>query len=129
MFDAPASAGTDDKKGPGPVQQGVGKQLRHLEKQAGDPEAWRASTAGWAAQARSLARAIDRASGHNGGKQAAGMQLSAMHHQLDELLQRLAPAHGQQLDPFDELLDKLDELDELDQDSQADGSAASPHSA
>lgn len=88
------------KTGPGPVYQGVCKQLRTLvERETVDPSAM----AGTIAQARSIARAIDVASGHTGRAQSSGMQLAALHAGLDALLVRLT-GETQDRDPFDDFL-------------------------
>lgn len=98
LFDVPAT-----NSGPGPVYQGVCKQIRELV----ETEAINAATqAGWIAQARSIARAIDVASGHTGKAQAAGMQLAALHNQLDALLCRLSGT-PEDRDPFDDFLDDI----------------------
>lgn len=90
----------------GPVYQGVAKQIRTLEQ----AEIINADEhAGTIAQARSLAASIDRVSGHTHPKgQASGMQLAALHNELDQLLARLRPddAGG---DPFAAMLDKMNE--------------------
>ena len=93
------------KTGPGPVYQGVCKQIRTLvDRETVDPEAW----AGTIAQARSIARAIDVASGHTGRAQASGMQLAALHAGLDALLVRLT-GETQDRDPFDDFLAGMQE--------------------
>jgi uncharacterized membrane protein YccC len=99
---------------PGPIYQGVCKQLRALFP-PGDAEAQKRKNlnAGTIAQARSLAASIDRVSGHGSAYQAAGMQLSAMHQELDELLLRLAPADGK--DAFDQWLEQLAEPEQQTQ--------------
>lgn len=98
LFDLPAA-----NTGPGPVYQGVCKQIRELV----ETEAIHAGTqAGWIAQARSLARAVDVASGHTGKPQASGMQLAALHNQLDALLCRLSGTPTDR-DPFADFLDDL----------------------
>lgn len=112
LFDLPTT-----NSGPGPVYQGVCKQLRELV----EAEAINASTqAGWIAQARSLARAIDVASGHTGKPQASGMQLAALHNQLDALLCRLSGTPTER-DPFADFLEDLTGGDE------SASPAASPH--
>ena len=84
----------------GPVYQGVCEQIRILTSEHGlDKQA----NAGTIAQARSLAGSIDRVSGHN-TKQASGMQLAALHSQLDALLERLAPSTD---DAFTQLLEEM----------------------
>lgn len=95
------------KTKPGPVYQGVNKEIRALER-AGTID--RLERAGTIAQARSLAASIDRVSGHDGTGQASGMQLAAMHEQLDGLLARLAPDTGD-TDEFQEFLASLGEDD------------------
>ena len=91
------------KRSRGPVYQGVAKQIRGLIA-AGRLD--KDLMAGTISQARALADSIDLASGHDGGKPEYGTSLAAMHHQLDELLDRLG---GQALeaDPFEDLLGKL----------------------
>jgi hypothetical protein len=67
------------------------------------------------AQARSVAASIDRVSGHPLGgvlaRQAAGMQLAALHNQLAELLDRLSPESGE-VDEFEQLQRDMREADE-----------------
>ena len=91
---------------PGPVYQGVCKTIRALEKAE---QLDRSVDAGSMAQARSIAASIDRVSGHNGGYQASGMQLAALHAQLSEVMVRLNPAGAS--DPFQEFLEQLDKED------------------
>lgn len=91
---------------PGPIYQGVCKTIRQLIK---DEALDRSRDAGDIAQARSLAASIDRVSGHNGGYQASGMQLAALHAQLSEVMARINPVGD--VDPFQELLAKMDEED------------------
>ena len=93
------------KKGTGPVYQGVCKQIRAL---VAAETIDRHEHAGMIAQARSLAASIDRVSGHDGGFQASGMQLAALHEQLGKALERLTPA-GAERDEFQELLSKMDQ--------------------
>ena len=94
LFDPAGTRSTKDGTA-GPIYQGVCKQLRALFP-SDDPDAQERKKllAGTLAQARSLAASIDRVSGHSSAYQAAGMQLAAMHQQLDELLLRLAPDDG-----------------------------------
>lgn len=103
LFEAPVVAATD-----GPVYRGVAQQIKSLldgQKIEG------AELAGTIAQALSLSASIDRVSGHvPHTRQAAGMQLSAMHAQLDALLERLATVSG--TDPFTEFLNELNGADE-----------------
>lgn len=96
LRDAPTS-------GPGPVYQGVCKQIRTLiESEIVD----RNAQAGTVAQARSIAKAVDVASGHTGLQQASGMQLAALHAQLDALLARLSGSPVER-DPFADFLDEI----------------------
>jgi|SRR5690625_4598562 len=106
------------KKPPaGPVYQGVTKQIRRLER---DGVIDKATHAGTIAQARSIAASIDRVSGHDGGPQASGMQLAALHERLESVLATLSPETTES-DPFQDLLDQLQD---------ADGSATeTPHTA
>ena len=93
------------RTGPGPVYQGVSKQIRALVK---DDAALRDRAAGTIAAARSLAASIDRASGHDDPRaQASGMQLASMHGELRELLAVLSP-EAAAADPFQKFLDELD---------------------
>lgn len=101
---------------PGPIYQGVCKTIRELVK---DETLDKARDAGDIAQARSLAASIDRVSGHNGGYQASGMQLAALHAQLSEVMTRINPAG--EVDPFQELLAKMDKEDSRH------GGTATPH--
>lgn len=100
----------------GPVYQGTCAQIRAMFPD-GDPDAKRRKelNLGTIAQARSVAASIDRVSGHpvNGypTRQAAGMQLAALHHQLDELLSRLA-GDGEEEDEFDKLRREMAEAAE-----------------
>lgn len=103
--------------GPGPVYQGVCKEIRAREEA---DESIRQTMAGTIAQARSLAASIDRESGHvPGSRQASGMQLAALHAQLDALLVRLAP-EGSDGDPWEELQKQL-------QEAETHGRPAAPH--
>ena len=92
-----------DRVGPGPVYQGVAKQIRALIA-AGTLD--KELLAGTISSARSLARTIDLKSGHGGGELEYGASIAAMHKQLDELLVRLG-GDAQQHDPFDELLNEI----------------------
>lgn len=96
-----------EAKGYGPVYQGTAAQIRALfdvklgadglplgVDQLAENAARKDRNKGTIAQARSLAASIDRVSGHNGGRQASGVQLSAMHDALDRLLERLNPDGG-----------------------------------
>jgi hypothetical protein len=115
LFDEPSSSGA------GPVYQGVCGQIRHLFPKTDEAAMRRKDElAGTIAQARSLAASIDRVSGHRGGPQANGVPLSALHAQLDMLLERLAG--GGQVDPFQELLDELN-----GQAVKSDRGAQAPH--
>ena len=97
--------------GPGPVYQGVGKTIRTLTKVSPDGEPPRVDArrmAGVIAQARSLARAIDRASGHNvSGWQERGSDLAQLHAQLQEVLERLDPDLAGE-DPMLQLLEEME---------------------
>lgn len=98
---------TDPKAGPGTIYQGVCRQIRTLIQ---DNTIDRATHAGTIAQARSLAASLDRVSGHtNPRRQAAGMQLAAMHSQLDALLCRLAGDSTPTDDPFARFLEDLND--------------------
>lgn len=95
LFDVPA-----DKDGPGPVYQGVGRTIRALAARQGgagssERETWRQENGAAISAALSLGASIDRVSGHRpGARQAAGMQLSALHAQLLAWLERLDPHAG-----------------------------------
>jgi hypothetical protein len=75
--------------GPGPVYQGVGKEIRHLIAEGIiDPR----EHAGTIALARSLARHIDKGNGHNlTGWSANGRDQSPIAEQLRETLRILHP--------------------------------------
>lgn len=105
----------------GPVYQGVCAQIRALfptdsddPEVAADATARKAAMLGYIAQARSVAASIDRVSGHPIGgvvtRQAAGMQLSALHAQLADLLDRLSPDGGE-VDEFEQLRRDMEEAD------------------
>lgn len=107
-------AGEDKSQG-GPVYQGVCLAIRTLfARPAGHTakcpcEACeavadrKARLGGTIAQARSIAASVDRVSGHGGTRQASGVQLAAMHEQLDKLLLRLDPdADGDDFEDFQE---------------------------
>jgi hypothetical protein len=106
----------------GPVYQGVCAQLRamfptdaaDLDERA-EQVARKDAMSGYMAQARSVAASIDRVSGHPIGgvvtRQAAGMQLAALHNQLAELLDRLSPDSGE-VDEFELLQRDMREADE-----------------
>lgn len=101
----------------GPVYQGVCAQIRELfPKDDDEAQQRKRQLLGTIAQARSVAASIDRVSGHplDGfpTRQAAGMQLAALHHQLDELLLRLSP-DGPELDAFEQLQRDMAEADRL----------------
>lgn len=73
--------------GPGPVYQGTAKQIRRMIL---DGTVDRDADAGAIAAARSCARSVDHAAGHNPkGSRAAGMQQAALHAQLLAWLDRL----------------------------------------
>lgn len=102
-----------DKLGPGPVYQGVCKEIRErIEAKLIE----RDLDAGSIAAARSIARSIDHASGRNErGTVAAGMQLAALHAQLLAWLDKLGGNQGAD-DPFSKFLEDLN-----------DSPAAAPH--
>jgi hypothetical protein len=115
--DAPALfAPPKPKRDPvGPVYQGVCAQIRELfPTKDVEAQARKRQLLGTIAQARSVAASIDRVSGHplDGfpTRQAAGMQLAALHHQLDELLLRLSP-DGAELDEFEQLRQAMEDAD------------------
>ena len=89
--------------GPGPVYQGVAKQLRAL---IANKTIDRDTHAGIIAAARSIAASIDRVSGHRNGPQASGMQLSALHSSLLAWLDKLVPAEAGD-DPWSEFLEEV----------------------
>lgn len=93
-----------DAMGPGPVYQGVCKQIREMiEAKQID----RDLDAGAIAASRSLAKSIDHAAGHNArGTVAAGMQIGALHQQLREWLAVLVPAQAEG-DPWREFLEEV----------------------
>jgi hypothetical protein len=90
----PAREPAPVRPGPGPIYQGVCKQIRAIfgtgKERQNDDELRRrfARSQGTIAAARSLAASLDRVSGDR-GYQASGHQLSMMHAQLDQLLARL----------------------------------------
>src|SRR5699024_3974189 len=97
--------------GPGPVYQGVSKQIRRLTasgtysklEQIIDP----AEFAGVIALCRQLARAVDKATGHNEtGWHANGRDLGPLAEQLRQALELLMPET--ETDEFQEFLNKLD---------------------
>lgn len=107
MFDRRVELGVRKALGPGPVYQGVAKQIRRLtatgkhrdEPQLVDPLVH----AGTIAAARQLARAIDKHTGHNpSGWVSSGRDLSPLFEQLRELMTQLAEAAGSagKSDPF-----------------------------
>lgn len=116
------SSGTDplfalpkSKRPVGPVYQGVCAQIRELFPADTDEEkARKRAAAGTIAQARSVAESIDRVSGHPLGdvptRQAAGMQLQALHSQLDQLLARLSPESAV-VDEFEQLRRDMEDAD------------------
>lgn len=124
---APALPGLDEKVDSlgGPVYQGVCATIRALfPKPKGhratcvcevctDTKERKERAAGTLAQARSVAGSIDRCSGHAGTPQASGMQLAALHAQLDQLLARLDPDAnaGDEFDDFTrDLADTREEM-------------------
>ena len=66
-------------------------------------------------------------SGHAGGRQASGHQLSLMHGQLAELLERLTPKDTTATDPFDRLSAALSASTYRPPTPAHDLPAASPH--
>jgi hypothetical protein len=114
----------EDKGAGGPLYQGVCETIRvlfpsakdrgHVTKCACDEcdgiAQGKARAAGTIAQARSIAASIDRVSGHRGGRQASGVQLAAMHEQLDKLLARLDPDGSS--DEFAQLLQEMRDAEE-----------------
>lgn len=112
-FDLPG-----DRMGPGRVYQGVCKEIRERI-EAGTLE--RDLAAGAIAAARSIARSIDHASGHNPrGTVAAGMQLAALHAQLLAWLDKLGGPVAED-DPLNMLARKWQEEEEER------GRATAPH--
>ena len=114
----------------GPVYQGVNDQIRALfPNHTKDPDvgARHAAVAGIIASARSLAASIDRVSGHAGGRQASGHQLSLMHGQLADLLERLTPKDTAGGDPFDKLSAALSASTYRPPTPADDRAPASPH--
>lgn len=109
------------KLSPGPVYQGVAKQIRALVA-AGTVDKER--HAGVAAAARSLAHNIDLASGHGGRRPSSGMQLSALHAQLERYLVLLAGEVAAGEDPFDKLLEELGQENGGERNA---GRTAAPH--
>ena len=98
--------------GPGPIYQGVSKQIRRLTasgstyaglEQIIDPDEY----AGVIALCRQLARAVDKATGHNEtGWHAHGRDLGPLAEQLRQALELLRPEV--ETDEFQEFLNKLD---------------------
>jgi hypothetical protein len=92
--------------GPGPVYQGVSLEIRRLTAKGARfadvaPAIDATEHAGTIAAARALARAIDKATGHNvTGWHANGRDVSPMFEELRELLSRLHP-DGQTVDAFE----------------------------
>lgn len=128
--------------GPGPVYQGVTKTIRALASRRGpgksgatpahpDRVLWLEENAGAIAAARSVAASIDRESGHRAErKQAAGMQLQALHSSLLAWLERLDPTITDDAgDPWETLVDKLERLEESDRADHAGGGSAASHAA
>lgn len=126
--DAPKTRG-------GPVYQGVCKTIRHLADQRGpgrrkgqpahpDRLMWEAEHAGLIASARSLAESIDLANGYAGHKVQGGMQVAALHAQLVDVLELLAPrsSGGGVLET---LAERFQELEESERASRA----TPPHAA
>nr|DAV19168.1 MAG TPA: hypothetical protein [Caudoviricetes sp.] len=92
------------KLGPGPVYQGVNKTIRALT-ESGHLDQQR--DAAISAAARSLARSIDRASGHGGFRVEGGHAIAALHTQLVATLAALTGSGTNENDPFDDLLASL----------------------
>lgn len=102
--------------GPGPIYQGVSKQLRrltssgtykHLE-QIVDPD----EHAGTIALCRQLARAVDHFTGHNAtGWRANGRDLAPLVEQLRLALESLRP-EASESDEFQEFMADLNKLPE-----------------
>lgn len=97
--------------GPGPIYQGVSKQIRRLTAsgtysdltQIIDPD----ECAGVIALCRQLARALDKATGHNEiGWVAAGRDIGPLAEQLRQALELLTPQT--ETDEFQEFLNKID---------------------
>ena len=107
----------DPQLGPGPVRRGVDKQVRRL---LAEEKLAKAHDAGLIAAARSLAKAVDTASGH-GGRMQSGMQLAALYAQLLTVLEALAKRAPTD-DPFEEFIRGLN-----DEEDTARGDAAAPH--
>lgn len=103
----------------GPVYQGLNRTIRKLAADEGLDLDRHAATI---AQARSLAASVDRASGHDGGRQASGMQLAALHERLAALVALLMPEQ-QEADPFAAFLDDLASTTE----DAEHGDATAPH--
>lgn len=98
--------------GPGPVYQGVSKQIRRLTASGKTYEHLEAiidedEFAGVIALCRQLARAVDKATGHNEtGWHANGRDLGPLAEQLRQALELLRPET--ETDEFQEFLNKLD---------------------
>lgn len=116
MLDLPMPPG--DKLGPGPVYQGVAKQIRRM---LADDRLDRDVDAGAIAAARSAARSVDHAAGHNArGAVGAGMQQAALHAALLAWLDKLGGTMGEG-DPFAQL------LHEFNREGAPGGRAEAPH--
>ena len=109
LFDVRTEAPKPEREKVGPVYQGVRKTIRRLQESDDFDKRLHAATI---AQACSLARSVDRVSGHY-GRQASGMQLSALHHELAELMARIMPA-GPQNDEWQEFLNDLGKVPGID---------------
>lgn len=102
----------DKQLGPGPVYQGVSKQIRRLTASGKafehlDPIIDADEYAGVIALCRSLARAVDKATGHNEtGWHAHGKDLAPLAEQLRAALESLRP-EGAETDEFQEFLNSL----------------------
>lgn len=113
--DKDATAARDRVMGAGPVYQGVAKQIRRLTasgtfadlEQIIDPD----EHAGTIALARSVARAVDKLTGHNPtGWVANGRDLAPLVEQLSTLLAMLG-ADKVEEDPFTKFLGELNDKD------------------
>lgn len=111
-----ATQARDKALGPGPIYQGVAKQLRRLtssgiykdEEQIVDPD----EHAGTIALCRQLARAVDRFTGHNEtGWLANGRDLAPLVEQLRLALESLRPETAES-DEFQDFMRDLQNLPE-----------------
>lgn len=106
--------------GAGPVYQGVSKQIRWLTASGAEgtdadgnprePVIDADTYAGVIAATRAVARALDKATGHNlTGYHANGRDLAPIAERLESLL-RVLMGDDVEVDEFQELLDKMDAL-------------------